>query len=56
VIGIDRKGLVVKCGSGAVRILRVALARGKGLPMDIAALINGYPDLLRVGQRLVTST
>jgi methionyl-tRNA formyltransferase len=56
VVAIDRTGLVVKCGTGAVRIVRVALARGKGLPMDIASLINGYPELLRVGQSLDTSS
>jgi methionyl-tRNA formyltransferase len=56
VVAIDRNGLVVKCGTGAVRISRVALARGKGLPMDIASLINGYPELLPVGQSLDTSS
>lgn len=56
VIAVDRAGILVKCGSGAVRVSRVALARGKGLPMDTRALINGYPDLLRPGQSLVTST
>ena len=55
VIAIDRGGLVVACGGGRVRISQVALARGKGKPMDIVSLINGYPELIRPGQSLDAS-
>jgi methionyl-tRNA formyltransferase len=56
VVTLDRGGLVVACGKGSLRITRVALARGKGTPMDIASLVNGYADLIRPGQRLDTPT
>jgi methionyl-tRNA formyltransferase len=55
VVSLDRNGLVVATGSGAVRISRVALSRGKGKPMDIASLMNGYPDLLKLRQVLDAS-
>jgi len=50
IIVADRTHIVVACGVGAARITRVALSRGAGKPMDIAALRNGHPDLLRLGQ------
>jgi methionyl-tRNA formyltransferase len=52
VVSCDRHGLVVACGVGTVRITRLALTRGRGRPMEIAALLNGYPDLFTVGQVL----
>lgn len=52
IVSIDKTGLVVACGHGRIRVTRIGLARGSGRPMDIAALLNGYPDLLTVGQRL----
>lgn len=55
VIGIDRGGLIVACGSGRLRVTRVALTRGKGKPMDIASLVNGYTELIRPGQTFATS-
>lgn len=55
VLSVDRTGLIVACGTGAVRITRVALSKGSGRTMDIAALINGHGDLLRAGQALDAS-
>ena len=52
VVAIDRNGIIVACASGRVRITRVALSRGTGKPMDIASLINGYPDMISVGLTL----
>ncbi len=56
VIALDRRGLVVACGTGELRVTRLALTRGSGKPMDIASLINGYPDLIRPGQTLDSPT
>jgi methionyl-tRNA formyltransferase len=50
VIAIDRRGLIVACADGVVRISRVALTRGQGKPMDMASFVNGYSDLIRPGQ------
>ncbi len=55
VVAIDRRGLIVSCGTGRLRVTRVALARGKGKPMDVASLVNGYAELIRPGQVLATS-
>ncbi len=52
VVALNRGGIVVACGSGQLRITRLALTRGKGKPMDIASLLNGYPNLVRPGQKL----
>ncbi len=52
VISRDRRGVVVACGTGAVRITRAALSRGRGREMDIASLQNGYPSLFLPGQML----
>jgi methionyl-tRNA formyltransferase len=55
IVALDGAGVVVACGAGAVRISRLALARGQGRPMDIASLLNGYPGLLQPGQVLDAS-
>jgi methionyl-tRNA formyltransferase len=52
VVTLDRSGLVVACGVGRVRVTHLSLSRGSGKPMDIASLLNGYPDLIRPGQML----
>jgi methionyl-tRNA formyltransferase len=43
-------GITVVCGTGSLRITRLQLNRGKGLPMHAADALNGYPDLLGVGR------
>jgi methionyl-tRNA formyltransferase len=45
-----RSGITVACGTGALRITRLQLNRGKGLPMHAADALNGFPDLLGVGR------
>jgi len=52
IIRVTKQGVVVACGRGAVCVTRLALTRGQGRPMDVAALLNGYPSLLLVGQTL----
>lgn len=52
VIECDRGGALIACGTGAVRVSRVALSRGSGKAMDVAALLNGHPDLFRPGRML----
>jgi methionyl-tRNA formyltransferase len=56
VIAIDRTGLIVSCGSGQLRVTRVALNRGSGKPMDVASLLSGRADLIRPGQVLGSPT
>jgi len=56
VVALDRSGLVVACGVGRVRVTSLSLSRGSGKPMDIASLLNGYPDLIRPGQMLGSPT
>jgi methionyl-tRNA formyltransferase len=56
VVALDRHGLVVACGTGRLRVTRLALTRGSGKPMDITSLINGYPELIRPGQMLDAPT
>ena len=55
VIALNKTGLVIRCGDGAVRITRLALSRGSGKPMDIAAFANGHASLLQIGQILGAS-
>ena len=55
VIALAKTGLLIQCDDGAVRITRLALSRGSGKPMDIAAFANGHASLLRVGQVLDAS-
>jgi methionyl-tRNA formyltransferase len=52
VVAVDKTGLSIACGHGTIRVTRIGLARGSGRPMDIAALLNGYPELFMVGQVL----
>ncbi|MEJ2088682.1 MAG: methionyl-tRNA formyltransferase [Gammaproteobacteria bacterium] len=50
-----RDAIRVACGSGALRITRLQLNRGKGTPLTAVAAMNGYPELFRPGRRLETS-
>ena len=42
----------VACGDGALELLTVQLARGKGTPQPMQNVANGYPDLVFHGARL----
>lgn len=44
-IETGRKEIIIECGTGLLRILKLKINRGKGLPMDAAVARNGYPDL-----------
>lgn len=50
IIAADRQGLLVACGSGALRLTRVQLPGGK--PLDCADLLNSRRDQFAVGQVL----
>jgi methionyl-tRNA formyltransferase len=55
ILSLSRESLTVACGVGAVAITQAQLTRGKGTPLDAAALFNGYRALLAVGSRFVTA-
>jgi len=55
ILSLDRKALTVACGTDAVAVTRAQLTRGKGTPLDAAALYNGYRSLLTPGRRFVTT-
>ena len=47
---IARKGrLIVQCGTGQIQINRLRINKGKGLPMDTVAAINGFQRFLPEG-------
>ncbi len=47
---IARKGrLIIQCGIGQLQIQRLRINKGKGLPMDTAAAINGFQRFLPEG-------
>ena len=50
-----RQGIDVCCGTGVLRITRLKLNRGKGAPLDAAAVINGYGEFFEVGGRLLSA-
>lgn len=52
VLALDKQGLLVRTADAALRLLRIQLNRGKGAPLDGAALRNGYGKLLEAGTRL----
>ncbi len=51
IIGQSKKTITVAAGEGAVRISEVQLRRGKAKPMAMAAALNGYAELFKVGRR-----
>ena len=40
-----KKSLLIECGQGVLDVKKLKISRGKGLPMNVAAAKNGYPDL-----------
>ncbi|UCE88566.1 MAG: methionyl-tRNA formyltransferase [Pseudomonadota bacterium] len=50
VTSLGKEGIVVACGSGQLRLLRVQAAGGK--PQAIVDFLNGHPNLLHAGSRL----
>ncbi len=51
IVALDRRRVTVACGEGALGVTRVRLARGSGRVQAVADVLNGYPDLFRVGKR-----
>ncbi|MEM1433289.1 MAG: methionyl-tRNA formyltransferase [Pseudomonadota bacterium] len=51
ILGLEKRGLRVATGAGALLLNRVQLNRGKGTPLDGVALRNGYSDLFPNGSR-----
>ncbi|MFP6837373.1 MAG: methionyl-tRNA formyltransferase [Pseudomonadales bacterium] len=52
VIAASPRGIQVACGEGSLLVRRVQLNRGKGRPLPVAAVLNGYPELFTPGARL----
>ena len=50
IIRVDKQGIDVACGKGVLRITRLQPAGSK--PMDVAAFLNGRPDMLTPGTQL----
>jgi len=54
ILAVGSSGIVIASGAGAVRITRLALSRGSGKPMEVAAFCNGHRGMLEAGQILAT--
>jgi methionyl-tRNA formyltransferase len=52
VVAAGPKEIQVACGKGSLLVRRVQLNRGKGRPLPVAAVLNGYPDIFAPGARL----
>ncbi|MEC9045749.1 MAG: methionyl-tRNA formyltransferase, partial [Pseudomonadota bacterium] len=53
---IDRTGIYIQCGYGTLQITRLKLNRGQGKAMNIPEFLNGYQNLLTIGQELNPSS
>ena len=49
---INQKGICIQCGTGKLLVTRLKLNRGQGKAMNISSFLNGYKDLLSIGQKL----
>ena len=49
IVTADRHGIVVACGTDALRVKQLRLNRGKGATLGPAQAINGFGDLFRAG-------
>ncbi|NNC55414.1 MAG: hypothetical protein HKO07_06815 [Pseudomonadales bacterium] len=49
ILALDKSSMLIACGEGALRVRELQLPGGK--TMGLAALLNGRPDLFRVGER-----
>ena len=56
IVGADKRGITIACGEGTLRVTRLQINRGKGRPMDAAAALNGYAELLQPGSRFDDSS
>ena len=51
IVTANRHGLIIACGTGALKITRLRLNRGKGTALGPAEAINGFGDLFRKGNQ-----
>lgn len=49
---INQKGICIQCGRGKLLVTRLKLNRGQGKAMNISSFLNGYQDLVYIGQKL----
>jgi methionyl-tRNA formyltransferase len=56
ITNIDQTGIYIQCGKGELQITRLKLNRGQGKAMNIPEFLNGYQNLLTVGQELSSSS
>ncbi len=49
VLEYSPSGMRIACGHGVIRVTELQLNRGKGKPLAVAAVVNGYPHLVRAG-------
>jgi len=52
IVGIDQEGILVCCGTGTIRLLRIQLPIGKGAILTPRDLLNARRDLFLPGKRL----
>ena len=50
VAGRDKRSIRINSGEGQLAITRLRLNRGKGLPMNAPAAVNGFGELFALGQ------
>lgn len=55
IVATSKKAIAIAAGEHLVSVREVQLTRGKGKPMPIAAALNGYPDLFKVGNCFTNS-
>ncbi len=55
VVGIDKAGLRVATGQGALTLTRLQVLKGKASVLDGAAFLNGYGRQLKLGARFVSA-
>ena len=51
IVSVDNDAIAVACVDRPIYLTRIGLPRGKGKPLDVRALTNGYPGLFAAGRR-----
>ena len=51
ILGLNKQALTVATGLGSIEITLLQLARGKGIPIDAAALYSGFRGAFAVGRK-----
>ena len=55
ILGVDKRGVLVKCGEGAYRVTAIQLPIGKGSILRPADVLNGWTDVLSPGTCFTTN-